>query len=110
MRILGLVKPKTFERALGLILVLNIVDAALTAAWVSTGIATEGNPVMAAALEHGFGPFVLGKVALVGLGVGLLYRYREERFARLALIPAALLYSFVIGNHFGIGVMVSGLV
>ena len=110
MRALGLTKPKSFERVLGLLLVLNIIDAVLTSAWVSEGVATEGNPVMAAAMQYGFGPFVLGKVALVGLGVGLLYRYREERFARLAVIPAALLYSFVVGSHFGIGVMVSGLV
>ena len=91
----------------------DVVDAffaILTSLWVSSGVAVEGNPVMAAVMQYGYGPFVLGKVALVGLGVGLLYRYREERFARLALVPAALLYSFVMGNHLGIGAMVSGIV
>lgn len=110
MRMPAIASPQSFERALGLILVFNIVDAILTSLWVSSGIATEGNPVMDAAIQHGYGPFVLGKVALVGLGVGLLYRHRHERFARMALVPAALLYSFVMGNHFGIGVMVSGIV
>ena len=110
MRMHALTTQRTFAHALGLILVLNILDAILTSLWVSSGVAVEGNPVMAAVMQYGYGPFVLGKVALVGLGVGLLYRYREERFARLALVPAALLYSFVMGNHLGIGAMVSGIV
>ena len=110
MRFSALTTQQAFERALGLVLVLNIIDAVLTSVWVVSGVATEGNPVMAAAMQYGFGPFVLGKVALVGLGVGLLYRYRTEVFARKAFIPAALLYSFVMGNHLGIGVMVSGVV
>jgi len=61
-------------------------------------------------MQHGLGPFVIGKVALVGFGVFLLWRYRQERLARVALVPAAVLYSFVMGNHLGIGAMVSGLV
>ena len=88
MRLAALTTTHAFERALGLVLVINILDAAFTSLWVASGVATEGNPVMAAALSHGFGPFVLGKVALVGLGVALLYRHRHERFARLAFIPS----------------------
>jgi hypothetical protein len=110
MRMSALTTPQAFERALGLVLVINILDAVFTSVWVASGVATEGNPVMAAAMQYGFGPFVLGKVALVGLGVFLLHRHRNEAFARRAFIPAALLYSFVMGNHFGIGVMVSGMV
>ena len=106
----ALTEPRAFERALGVVLVLNILDAVCTTAWVSTGLLTEGNPIMAAAMGAGFGPFVLGKVALVGLGIGLLYRLREEPMARIAFVPAALLYSFVMGNHLGIGAMVAGLV
>ena len=110
MKMRALTSLQSFERALGVVLVLNILDAILTSVWVSAGVATEGNPVMAAAMQHGFGPFVVGKVALVGFGVFLLWRHRQERFARVALVPAAVLYSFVMGNHLGIGVMVSGLV
>lgn len=99
-----------FERALGFVLVANLIDASLTALWVSSGVVDEGNPMMAAAIALGFGHFVLGKVALVGLGVLGLYRMQERRMARLAAVPAALLYSFVLGNHLGIGARVLGVV
>lgn len=106
----GLTSMASFERALGLVLVLNLLDAALTSIWVSAGIVPEGNPMMAWAMELGFGAFVLCKVALVGLGALLLYRLRELRVARVAILPAAVLYAFVMGNHMGIGAQVLGIV
>ncbi len=66
--------------------------------------------MMAWAMELGFGAFVLSKVALVGLGGLVLYRLREVRMARVAILPAAVLYAFVMGNHVGIGAQVLGIV
>lgn len=100
----------SFERALAVLLVLNLVDAATTALWVSTGIAGEGNPMMAAAIGLGYGPFVLGKVALVGFGAWSLYSLRRHLVARIAVLPMTLLYCFVAGNHIGISARVLGLV
>lgn len=102
--------PAAFRGLLAFLLVGNLLDASLTALWVSGGIVEEGNAIMAAALGAGFGPFVLSKVALVGLGVAALYRMRWSAVARAAVVPAALLYSFVLGNHLGIGARVFGLV
>lgn len=110
MKSAGLTSMASFERALGLVLVLNLLDAALTSIWVSAGIVPEGNPMMAWAMELGFGAFVLSKVALVGLGGLVLYRLREVRMARVAILPAAVLYAFVMGNHVGIGAQVLGIV
>ena len=106
----NLTSDASFERALGALLVLNLFDAVLTSLWVSEGIVPEGNPIMAAAIGLGFGHFVLGKVALVGLGSAGLYRMRESALTRVAVLPAVMLYSFVIGNHPGIGARVLGLV
>ena len=64
----GFTSIASFERALGLVLVLNLLDAGLTSVWVSAGIVPEGNPIMAEAMEYGWGPFVLGKGAPAGLG------------------------------------------
>ena len=66
--------------------------------------------MMAAAIGMGFGVFVLGKVALVGLGSAGLYRVRDRWLARAAIIPAVVLYSFVMGNHLGISARVLGIV
>ena len=106
----GLTSMISFERALGALLVLNLLDAALTSVWVSTGITGEGNPMMAAAIALGYGPFVLGKVALVGLGAWSLWSLRRHLVARVAVLPMTLLYCVVLGNHLGIGARVVGLV
>lgn len=100
----------SFEQALSALLVFNLIDAVMTAIWVSAGIVGEGNPVMAAAIDLGYGVFVLGKVALVGLGCLGLYRMRDSALARFAVIPAVLLYCFVIGNHIGISARVLGII
>jgi hypothetical protein len=100
----------SFCGALSFLLVANVFDAGLTALWISAGIVEEGNAVMAAALEQGYGVFVLSKVGLVGLGALGLYRLRARPLARLAVVPGALLYSFVLGTHVGIGARVVGLV
>ncbi len=91
----------SFENGLRALLVLNLFDAFLTMIWVYSGLATEANPVMAEAMGHGPGPFLLTKVALVSLAVVLLWRNREALSARLALVPVAMLYAFVGGGHIG---------
>ncbi len=71
----GLTSMASFERALGALLVLNLFDAALTSVWVSSGITGEGNPMMAAAIALGYGPFVLGNHLGIGARVvGLVER------------------------------------
>lgn len=104
-----LTSEKSFEQGLGSVLVANVVDATATALYVGAGVVTEGNPMMAMALDHGVGWFVLGKVALVGLGAAVLYRNRHLPVARLAVLPAVALYAFVIGNHLGIAMDMAGL-
>lgn len=99
----------SFERGLGSVLVANLFDATATALYVGAGIVDEGNPVMAMAIDHGFGWFVLYKVALVGLGAAVLYRQRHRRIARVAVLPAVVLYAFVVGNHLGIALDLSGV-
>ena len=97
-----LTSSQAFENGLGALLIMNLMDAVMTALWVSEGIVSEGNPVMAAAISQGYFTFVLGKVVLVGSGAALLYRLRSHHMARLSLVPVVVLYSFVIGNHIGI--------
>lgn len=101
-----LTSSQAFERGLSALLVMNLLDAVMTSLWVSEGIVTEGNPVMAAAISQGYFTFVLGKVALVGMGAALLYGLRTHHLARMSLIPLVLLYSFVMGNHVGIFVQI----
>ena len=90
-----------FERVLRILLVLNVFDAVLTLIWVETGIAYEANPLMAGPLEGSPLGFMVIKMTLVALSIGLIWRLRERRAARTAMIPVALLYAFVAGGHVG---------
>ena len=47
-----------------LLFVLNLVDGLLTIAWVRSGVATEGNGLMAHLLDMGNGPFLLAKIGM----------------------------------------------
>lgn len=97
-----LTSAEAFENGLGSLIIMNLIDAVMTALWVSEGIVTEGNPLMESAISQGYSTFVLGKVFMVGMGTAVLYRLRSHRLARVSLVPLVLTYSFVIGNHIGI--------
>jgi len=100
----SLISQSSFEHGLMALLVLNLLDAFFTLGWVETGLATEANPVMAEAIEHGPAVFFLSKIFLVTLAVLLLWRNRERITARLAIVPVAALYAFVAGGHIGFAI------
>lgn len=97
----GITTSSSFEAGLRALILLNVMDAFFTLQWIDKGKATEANPIMAFALDHGPGFFILSKVALVLLAGGLLWRHRERFTARLALVPVAILYAYVAGGHLG---------
>jgi len=90
-----------FEQSLRLILLLNLLDALYTTFWVVKGFAEEANPLMAGALAISPSTFVLAKIALVSLSVSMLWRLRHLPAARLAAVPAGLIYAFIGGQHIG---------
>lgn len=99
---LPIVRPRdSFQLALILLLLLNFADALFTLHWVTTGVATEANPVMAWALDHGAEFFLLSKLLIVTSGVALLWRHADRPSVRLAAVPAFVLYSLVVGMHVG---------
>ena len=59
-------------------LVLNLLDAVFTLLWVYAGLATEANPLMYELVHEYPVPFVITKLALVGLGSLLLWRLRRK--------------------------------
>lgn len=58
------------------LLIMNVIDAALTLALIGMGLATEANPLMARALEYGIPAFLVSKLVLVAMGAYTLYRAR----------------------------------
>src|SRR5262245_58648559 len=76
-------------------LILNLLDAIFTLVWISTGAATEANPIMAE-VAHDPGLFVTIKLLLVGLGSLLLWRNRKRGGAVVGIFVVFLVYYFVL--------------
>ncbi|MEL6180054.1 MAG: DUF5658 family protein [Myxococcota bacterium] len=103
-------RPRVLEWLVYTIVIMNAADAIMTVFWVSAGLATESNPLMDWLLDVHPVLFVLAKLALVFLGVGMLWRYRHIRAAMVGVALVAVVYYGVILVHAtGIGLVVAWL-
>lgn len=89
---------------------LNLLDALLTIIWVRTGVATEGNQLMAGLLDIGNGPFLLVKIAIGLLAAFVLYRWGSRPVARYGLAVALAVYIGLMGVHVFTGLAAFGYV
>ena len=80
-------------------IVLNLVDALFTLVYVTSGAAVEANPLMAVLLDASPLWFMIGKLALVSLGVQLLWRFRHQRLAVLGLCTVLCMYTALAAYH-----------
>jgi hypothetical protein len=87
------------ERAVAVLVMLNVFDAILTAIWVCTGLAVEANPVMAAVLAAGVAPFMLVKLMLVMPAAALLHAHRDRPLARFGVLAGTAAYTAVALIH-----------
>ncbi len=93
-----------------LLFALNLLDALLTIVWVRSGVATEGNQLMAALLDIGNGPFLMVKI-VIGLAAAIvLVRWSKKPLARYGLAVALAVYVGLMGIHLFTGLAAFGLV
>jgi len=79
--------------------VLSALDFVLTQAEMDSGIASEGNPVLASLFEQGPGLAWLFKTVIV-LGVSVvIWRQRHRRAILSVAIAALAIYALVIAYH-----------
>ncbi|QQS32512.1 MAG: hypothetical protein IPM50_12760 [Acidobacteriota bacterium] len=89
---------------------LNLLDALLTIVWVRSGVATEGNQLMAALLDIGDGTFLGVKIA-VGLAAAVvLYKWSDRRLARYGLVISLAVYIGLMFIHLFTGLAAAGYV
>ncbi len=79
--------------------VLNALDGVFTIYWVVSGHATEANPAMDTLLRWGPVPFIATKLTLVFLGSVLLWRFRRNAWAVMAIFAVFLVYYAVLLYH-----------
>jgi hypothetical protein len=89
---------------------LNLLDALLTIFWVRSGVATEGNQLMAELLDIGNFPFLLVKVAIGAVTAVVLFKYANSRLARFGLTVSLAVYIGLMGVHFFTGLSAFGYV
>lgn len=78
---------------------MNAVDAAFTAHWIGTGVATEANPVMAAAYAVSPAVFVVAKMAMACAGVAVLAKFGKRVAARAGMAVTSAAYAAVCAYH-----------
>lgn len=93
-----------------LLFALNLLDALLTIVWVRSGVATEGNQMMAALLDIGNGPFLGVKVIIGLIAAFVLYRWGSRPLARYGLAIALAVYIGLMGVHLFTGLAAFGVV
>jgi hypothetical protein len=89
---------------------LNLLDALLTILWVRSGVATEGNQLMAALLEIGNAPFLGVKVAVGAIAAFVLVKWGNRPLARYGLTLALAIYLGLMGIHLFTGLSAFGYV
>ena len=90
----------SYVKKLILVLFLSLLDGILTICWISTGIASEGNPIMRYFLLQSSFTFLFVKLGLTFTGLGILYRYRDKKLAAHAANFVGLIYIIIILYHF----------
>lgn len=88
---------------------LNLLDALLTIWWVRSGVATEGNQLMAELLNIGNFPFLAVKVAIGAVTVTVLLRYSERPLARYGLTASLAVYLGLMLVHLFTGLSAFGV-
>jgi hypothetical protein len=82
-----------------LLFLLNILDAILTIVWVRSGVATEGNHLMAKLLDMGDFTFLGAKIAIGTFAALVLLRWGNHKVAKYGVAVALVVYVSVMGIH-----------
>lgn len=93
-----------------LLFVLNLLDALLTIVWVRSGVATEGNQLMATLLDIGNAPFLGVKIAIGVVTSIVLIRSRHHALAKYGLAVALAVYLGLMVIHLFTGLAAVGVV
>ena len=86
-------------REVFLLFSLNLLDAILTIIWVRSGVAPEGNQLMAHLMENSDFAFLGVKILMGTLAAVVLLRWGNRKLARYGVAVALAVYISVMGVH-----------
>lgn len=82
-----------------LLFLLNLLDAILTIIWVRSGVAPEGNQLMARLLDISDLTFLGAKIAMGTFAAIVLLRWGNRKLAKYGVAVALAVYISVMGIH-----------
>jgi hypothetical protein len=88
--------------ALKILVLLNLFDLLSTMTLFERNVISEGNPLMAYFLSTDTFLFSLVKVALVYIGVAILYAHRRLHVTFYVSVGAVIFYGLIVMKHFWI--------
>lgn len=86
-------------REVFLLFSLNLLDAVLTIVWVRSGVAPEGNQLMAGLMEESDLAFLGVKILMGTIAAVVLLRWGNRKLARYGVAVALAVYVCVMGIH-----------
>lgn len=96
--------PRAVQPSLVLaILLFNLADAICTMAWIEAGIAEEANLFMEWLINRGFGVFVVVKMAIVVIGLAILWTHKHRKLASVGLFSLTTVFAVLMLYHLYIG-------
>jgi hypothetical protein len=95
-------------RPVALLFILNLIDAVVSIGWVRSGLAPEGNQLMASFLDAGNLPFLAAKLGMGALTCAVLLYGADFKLARVGVSLALIVYVCVMGLHVGTGLAAYG--
>ncbi len=81
------------------VLVLNLLDAVFTLAWVRSGLAEEANALLRDLVYEQALTFMLAKILVVSVGALVLWKTRTRPLAVISIFVAFLAYYIVFLYH-----------
>lgn len=97
-------------RETALLFALNAFDAFLTLFWVNTGVATEGNHLMANIINLSDSTFLGVKIFIGATAAIVLYMFGDRALARNGLTAVLSIYIGLFGVHVITGLTAFGYV
>ena len=84
---------------LPVLVLLTLIDLTATVFWVSSGIATEANPILEAVIQKSFLLFAFVKISLAYFGVLILRHHKKKRIVFDLAMAAVFVYLGVTAWH-----------
>jgi len=84
---------------LPVLVIFTLLDLLFTLFWVGSGLGSEANPLMAAAIDKSYLTFAMLKISLAYMGILILKKYEKIKIAFKVTIFAIIIYTMLMIWH-----------